>query len=98
MKLQVSYRRDAVNEMIAASEWLDSQRPGSLRAFIDAVESIVDLIWTDPRRFAIEFQDVRMAPVPDYSYVIVYRIEPDRIRIVSVFHTSRDPAIWQSRL
>jgi hypothetical protein len=29
--------------------------------------------------------------------MIFFRVYADRIRVISVFHASRDPAIWQGR-
>jgi hypothetical protein len=29
---------------------------------------------------------------------VLYRIEPDRILVVVVFHTSRDPGVWHGRV
>ena len=98
MKLPIRYQRAAINEYLDAANWLDDQRPGFGAAFIQAVDATIDRIRTDPRRYPIEYEDIRLAPVPEYSYVIYYRIENDRIRVLSVFHTSRDPAVWQARL
>ena len=98
MKLPVRYQRAAINEYLDAANWLERQRPGSAAAFLQAVDATIDRIRSEPRRYPIESKDNRLAPIPDYSYVIYYRIETDRIRVISVFHTSRDPAIWQSRV
>ena len=33
-----------------------------------------------------------------YPYCVYYRIEEDRVLVLAVFHTARDPAIWQNRV
>jgi toxin ParE1/3/4 len=43
-------------------------------------------------------EDVREAPVVGYPYCIYYREEPGQLFVLSVFHTSRDPAVWQRRV
>jgi plasmid stabilization system protein ParE len=43
------------------------------------------------------FGDVRKAVVNGFPYCLYYREEPSQVRVLAVFHTSRDPSIWQSR-
>jgi toxin ParE1/3/4 len=57
----------------------------------------LDQIAVDPLRYPKEFEDVREAKVKKYSYCVYYSVEADRIVVISVFHTSRDPSVWQSR-
>jgi hypothetical protein len=35
--------------------------------------------------------------VRGFPYCVYYREESSLVRVLSVFHTSRDPSIWQSR-
>ena len=32
-----------------------------------------------------------------YPYAVYFQVSADRINVVAVFHTSRDPSAWQSR-
>ena len=41
---------------------------------------------------------VREAPVPRHPYGVYYRVQPDRIVVIAVFHHSRDPAEWRDRV
>jgi len=50
-----------------------------------------------PRLHREVFGDIRRAVVRGFPYCVYYREEPALIRVISVFHTSRDPKIWQSR-
>ncbi len=42
-------------------------------------------------------EDLRVALVDRFPYVIVYRIDDDQITVVAVYHTRRDPRGWQGR-
>jgi len=42
--------------------------------------------------------DVRKAVVTRFPYIVLYREEAGEVLVISVFHTSRDPAVWQARL
>jgi plasmid stabilization system protein ParE len=41
--------------------------------------------------------DIRRALVFGFPYIIFYRATAAEIRVISVFHPSRDPGIWQRR-
>jgi toxin ParE1/3/4 len=41
--------------------------------------------------------DIREALLTKFPFCLYYVIESDRIEIISVFHTSRDPQVWQGR-
>ncbi len=57
-----------------------------------------DRITAHPRYGRLVLRDVRKAVVVDYPYCVYYREVAGTIVVLSVFHTSRDPAIWQSRV
>jgi plasmid stabilization system protein ParE len=42
--------------------------------------------------------DVRRALVPRYPYAVLYRVKPDRVEVIAIFHGRRDPAEWQRRV
>jgi toxin ParE1/3/4 len=61
------------------------------------VEAVLARIGGQPRLHQAVFGDVRRAVVAGFPYCVYYREEADRVRVLSVFHTSRDPNVWQSR-
>jgi toxin ParE1/3/4 len=65
--------------------------------FTAAVELVFDRIAAQPNFYAAVFDDVREALVPEFPYCVYYREEPAQVLVLSVFHTSRDPAVWQGR-
>jgi toxin ParE1/3/4 len=98
MSLPVALRRAADAEFAAAAEWYEQQRPGLGADYVDAVQQALDLISSTPLLYSTVESDVREAPVRDFPYCVYYRVEPDRVVVLAVFHTSRDPAIWQARI
>ncbi len=50
-----------------------------------------------PDRYPIVARDVREAPVPRFPYCIYYRVKLDRVVVIAVVHTARDPSVWQGR-
>jgi toxin ParE1/3/4 len=62
-----------------------------------AVQRVLDQIAAQPDFYPQVYQDVREALVPGYPYCVYYREEPGQVVVLSVFHTARDPSIWQGR-
>ena len=88
---------EAQDEFDEAYDYYEGRRPGLGEAFADAVQVVLDRIGIMPRMHRAVFGDVRRAIVLRFPYCVYYREESSLVRVISVFHTSRDPAIWQSR-
>jgi toxin ParE1/3/4 len=97
MNLPPVFRRAADLEFEESAVWYEEVSPGLGTAFVDEVNRILSRIQEQPDRYPIVRKDIREAPLSRFPYCIYYRLKPDRIVIIAVMHTSRDPAIWQSR-
>lgn len=98
MSLRPVFKPAARQEYREAADWYDARDPGRGKLFRTAVRYQLDRITADPRIHAKVHQDVRKAVVRGYPYNVFYFEEPGRVVAVSVFHTSRDPQVWQSRV
>lgn len=58
---------------------------------------VLDTIADHPAQYRIVDGDVRGVLVGRFPYCVYYRVKPDRVVIIAVFHTSRDPSHWQRR-
>jgi toxin ParE1/3/4 len=97
MTLQVVFRHAARAEFDFAALRYDAQRPGLGAQFVAEVDSAVRLAAAHPERFPIKHAGVRSVPVRRFPYAVFYRIEPDRIVVLAVFHGRRNPRIWRAR-
>ena len=97
MTLPVVFRPAAQEEFDAAVAWYESQRPGLGGDFVAQVKHILVTIANHPERYRIADGDVREALVSRFPYCVYYRVNRDRVVVIAVFHSSRDPAIWQGR-
>jgi hypothetical protein len=39
----------------------------------------------------------REAPVLGWPYCVYYQVHDDHVMVIAVFHSARDPSVWQSR-
>lgn len=97
MSLPLVFRAAARAEFVDATAWHGNQAAGLGADFASEVQKVLDTIARQPQRYPIVSGDVREAPVSRFPYCVYYRVKAARIVVISVFHTSRDPAIWQSR-
>jgi plasmid stabilization system protein ParE len=98
MSLPIVFRPDARAEFDDAADWYEQRRPGLGATFTEAVDDVLDLVAAQPRMHATVYKDVRKTVVPVFPYIMLYREDQGGLVVVSVFHTSRDPAEWKSRL
>ncbi len=85
-------------EFDEAGDWYEARRPGLGVSFAVAAQTVLEQIGAQPSFYAIVEDDIRVAPVRGFPYCVYYREEPLQIVVLAVFHMSRDPAIWQSRV
>jgi plasmid stabilization system protein ParE len=98
MKLAVRLLPEARAEFNEAADWYEQRRPGLGVDFIARVREAIARVASNPRAHAMIYDDARKAAVAKFPYVLIYREEPGEVIVISVFHTSRDPGIWQSRV
>jgi plasmid stabilization system protein ParE len=92
MKRTLVLRGIAAAEFDAAIAGYEADHKGLGVEFRAIIEGHFQRIVENPEWFRKLRGEVRRLVVPRrFPYVIHFRIEPDQIVILSVFHTSRDP-------
>jgi plasmid stabilization system protein ParE len=97
MKLRLKLRRAARKEFDEAIRWYETRQSGLGGEFINEVEHAFQNIAAQPDRYPVAMDDIRIARVRRFPYSLYYRLKTQQIVVLAVFHSSRDPAIWQSR-
>jgi plasmid stabilization system protein ParE len=92
MKRGLVLRRVAEREFDQSIAWYESKRKGLGLEFRAAIEHQFQRIAECPELFPKLRGEVRRAVVlRRFPFVIHFLIEPKRIVVLSVFHTSREP-------
>ena len=97
MSLPLILLDEAKAEFDDSHDWYENQQAGLGARFNAAIRGVVTLIRKNPLRFPVVYKDVRKATVPVFPFRIFYAVGEDCILVTCVFHTSRDPAVWQGR-
>ena len=98
MSLPVVLTPEARQEYDSAFDYYESRRAGLGTAFAGRVRDVLTRIGNSPKMHGIVSGDIRKAVVSKFPYCVYYRERADRVEVIAVFHTRRDPADWQGRV
>jgi plasmid stabilization system protein ParE len=88
---------EAEQDLADAKRWYDDRRYGLGAERVECVEEAIDTVRRLPLVPAVVFEGLRRVLVRRFPYAVFYRVADDRITVVAVYHTSRDPRGWQER-
>jgi plasmid stabilization system protein ParE len=81
------------------TEWECTPRQAKLgRRFVAALDKCLAGISSHPERWPEVEPGVREARIPRWPFCVYYQTHSDHVLVIAVFHTSRDPGEWQSRI
>lgn len=94
---RVTFHVEAEAELVAAAANYERQRADLGLEFIAEVERATRALVVYPKighRFS---RRLRRVLVRRFPYGLLYRVDPDTIRIVAVAHVRRRPGYWRHR-
>jgi plasmid stabilization system protein ParE len=97
MSLPIIMSAAAESELDDSAARYEIARAGLGTDFMTRVRRVLDTIANQPDRYPLVFKDVREAPVSRFPYCVYYRDRGNHVFVLAVFHTSRNPAVWQAR-
>ncbi|WP_448028578.1 type II toxin-antitoxin system RelE/ParE family toxin [Bradyrhizobium liaoningense] len=84
-------------DLVDAVRWYDIHAPHVVPQFRDALRATLIRIAEHPGQFPSAYKDTRRAMLRRFPYIVVFRELHDAVYVIAVFHTSRDPLVWQRR-
>lgn len=93
----ISYAAKAREDIREIAIWYHEQNPGLENDFLVNLESSINGIEDNPRKFQIHFRQTRSVLLRRFPYRVIYKVTKNTILIVGVFHTSRNPKIISKR-
>ncbi|HQT71951.1 MAG TPA: type II toxin-antitoxin system RelE/ParE family toxin [Thiobacillus sp.] len=97
MSRSLVFRKQARQEFDAASDWYERERPGLGQAFLSEVDRVLQIIVNNPDAFPEVPAGIRKAVVKRFPYCLYFRIRGEAIVVLAVFHSARNPVVWQAR-
>lgn len=92
--MNVRLSRRASGQIEDIHGYLRTYRPAAATAFLDALYEMRTRLEAFPRSApVIRPPNVHQAAVSGFPYVVIYQVTASGVVILSVIHTSRDPAL-----
>ena len=98
MIARVIIRPDAAVDIERARACYDDQRPGLGGQFVADLDATLERVKSIPEVYAPVLGTVRRCKLGRFPYLMFCRIVELRIEILGVFHASRNPTVWRSRV
>lgn len=96
--MKVSLSREAQADLQEATDWyLDALAFAAADEFADELDRAWLRLAEFPALGVTGKQGTRLLRLNKFPYSLVYRIEPDRVRVIAVAHHSRRPGYWRGR-
>lgn len=89
---------EANADILDAFLWYESARAGLGMDFELCLEAEFNRIIRNPRQYQTQYKKIRVAYINRFPYGIHFLVENKFIKVIAVFHTSRDPENWEDRL
>ena len=97
MSLPVILRHEAEVDIQEARDQLESIRVGLGTQVLARVREVLARIEKMPELHGKVWQDVRAARLKQFRYIVYFIVLADRVEVLAVLHSARDPSAWQSR-
>jgi plasmid stabilization system protein ParE len=91
VSLPITLRAEAEAEFDEAFDFYEGRRAGRGEEVTAEVQAVFDQLAANPLIHLEVFADIRKAVVRGFPYCIYCHPHADRVEILAVFHTSRDP-------
>lgn len=92
------FRRQARRELDGAGDWYEKERAGLGSDFFAAIEHLLNRIASNPEQFPVLFRGTHKAVAQRFPYCVYFRVKNQNVVVLAVFHSSRNPSTWQSRV
>ena len=94
----ILFSDEAYYDILDAYLWYESARDGLGKDFELCLEAEINRLLRNPLQYQIQYKKIRIAYIERIPYGIHFIIDEKFIKVIAVFHTSRDPENWEERL
>lgn len=95
---QINLSNEAESDFANSYAFYKSESQAIADKFIKSIDQSFRKIAFSPYSYNKVFKSLRRHLVKKFPFVIYYYIDEYNIKIVAIFHTSRNPEIWNNRL
>lgn len=97
-KFKLLFSKQAREEISISRKYYNSCRDGLGNEFTTEIKNTTNRIVENPLQFPESIPNVRKANTSRFPFSIFYHIQDVVIKVIAVFHNSRNPENWQQRV
>ncbi len=99
MKFKVEYNPDFFNDLAQAVDWYNEKQSGLGDKLFSNVKKQTAKLSTSALHFVIKYDNIHCMCIDQFPYLVHYRVNEQSaiVKVEVLFHTSRDPKIWNER-
>ena len=99
MQLKHQLSLEAENDAFESYSWYESNKVGLGEKFLESLDLALNAISSSPFAYKVFFKKkVRAYHLTDFPFTVLYLVESNEIKVIAIFHTSRNPRQWKKRV
>lgn len=98
-KYRILIAPEAIEDIQNATDWYNTKLDGLGNNFSNKAKASINALKTLPQKHCLRYDDVRCVLIEKFPFLVHYTINESLkiVEIYAVFHTSRNPKIWEKR-
>ncbi len=99
MKCKVEFNPEFFNDLVEAVDWYNEKQAGLGDKLYKSIKRQTVKLSSSALHYAVKYDDVRCLCVERFPYLVHYRVneQTQTVKVEALFHSSRDPEIWNER-
>ncbi|MDP2114910.1 MAG: type II toxin-antitoxin system RelE/ParE family toxin [Bacteroidota bacterium] len=97
-KFSIEISDEAEIDFDKSYEYYFEDSPKVADAFFRRINVSFENIKQNPFTFPVAYKNIRKYVMKKFPFVIYYQIVNSIIKVIAIFHTSRNPEIWNERI
>ncbi len=89
---------EAESDLDSSWEYYYDVSPAIADAFYQRINISLENLKKMPLSFPLAHRNLRKYTVKKFPFVIYYQVEDIVVKVIAIFHTSRNPKIWNERV
>ncbi len=96
-RFSIEISDEVENDFDKSYEYYSEENPKVADSFYKQINLSLENLKQHPVSFPVAYKNVRKFVVKKFPFVIYYQLIDSVIRVIAIFHTSRNPEIWNDR-
>ncbi len=97
-QFNIELSEEAENDFENSYQFYFGDIPKVANAFYQSVNNSLATIRSTPFSFPVVHRGLRKYTIKKFPFIIYYQVSENTIKVLAIFHTSRNPRIWKKRV